>query len=176
MYQTVRVTLKDIPDVQFDLDITKANQSSYLKEIISNLCTKDKSEISVEIDSTQKAFEKVVAYLDHYTDNTMPEPYKYKDTINDWDTTFMNYTVENRFELFDLVNTANMLGIPSLISLCASTIAQIINGYSHKEIRQFLGVEKHIYTPTEKVILRSYDCPWGDDNYNDGDDGYDESV
>ena len=89
--------------------------------------------------------QKVVEYLTYYKDTEpkeIPKPLptaNLSDVIDKWDLEFINKIELN--SVFDLINAANYMDIPSLLDLSCAKIASLMKGKSAEEIRAMFNIE-----------------------------------
>ena len=134
--KSVFITLISSDNKKVDVDKKGALMSHLLKEMISNSKSKDEPipipEIRFDI------LNKVAEYLNYYSNKMpkeIPKPIpsaNLDDFISQWDVSFINtIQLDN---LYDMINAAGYLDIPSLLNLCCAKIASLMKGKTAKEL------------------------------------------
>jgi len=164
--KTVKILLDD-SDNSYEIDITVANMSSYIQNMVKDLCNNGETELVMTLLTTQKSIEKLIEYMTYYSQNPIPELYKYVDgktdwdkQLSDWDKKFVHF--DDHFEFFDFFHLVNVMGVPSLMSLVSITCAKQISGMSVEEMRTYFNV-KNDFTPEEEEELRK-EFSWARDD------------
>lgn len=89
--------------------------------------------------------QKVIEYLTYYKKKTpreIPKPMPSSDLcdfLDDWDVQFINSV--NLDSVFDLINAANFMDIPSLIDLGCAKIGSLMKGKTAKEIKSMFNAD-----------------------------------
>ena len=88
---------------------------------------------------------KVVEYLTYYKGKNpkdIPKPMpsaNLSEIIDEWDVKFINGIELD--SVFDLINAANYMDIPSLLDLSCAKIASLLKGKTAQEIRTMFNIE-----------------------------------
>ena len=88
---------------------------------------------------------KVVEYLTYYKGKNpkdIPKPMSsanLSEIIDEWDVKFINGIELD--SVFDLINAANYMDIPSLLDLSCAKIASLLKGKTAQEIRTMFNIE-----------------------------------
>lgn len=138
-----------------------ALMSMLLKEMI-NEEEDQTTEICVPLAAVKSAeLAKIVEFCEHHCDVALPpieQPLmsnKLEDVVPAWDMTFITMEKE---ALYELINAANFMDIPSLLLLGCARVACMIKGKSRKEIREEFGINNEI-SETEQELLKD-DSKW----------------
>ena len=128
---------------KIDIDSESAQKSHLLNGLISDFSNQQEPiklpDIKFDI------LKKIVEYLTHYKDKTpkdIPKPMpssNLSEVIDEWDVNFINsIELDN---VFDLINAANYMDIPSLLDLSCAKIASLMKGKTIQEIKTMFNIE-----------------------------------
>ena len=128
---------------KIEIDSESAQKSHLLKGLLSDYSNQQEPihlpDIKFDI------LKKVVEYLTYYKDKTpkdIPKPMpsaNLSEVIDEWDVNFINsIELDN---VFDLINAANYMDIPSLLDLSCAKIASLTKGKTAQEIRTMFNIE-----------------------------------
>lgn len=120
-----------------------------LSLVLKDMLDDDDNEIPPEIPVikiTDDTLKKVVDYCEYHVNHIwwdiqkpIPKGYRFSDIATDWDCNFL--VNESRDGLFDLLNAADFLNIPSLLNLVCAKIALEVRGKGNEVIRGFFGLK-----------------------------------
>lgn len=123
------------------IDAKAAEKSKLLSGLIADY---DNSDIPLP-EVKQDILNKVIQYLTYYKDKVpkeIPKPLPTAtlgDCLDQWDLDFINSFQLN--DVFDLINAANYMDIPSLLDLACCKIASVMKGKTAEEIRAMFSIE-----------------------------------
>ena len=128
---------------KIEIDSESAQKSHLLKGLLSDYSNQQEPihlpDIKFDI------LKKVVEYLTYYKDKTpkdIPKPMpsaNLSEVIDEWDVNFINsIELDN---VFDLINAANYMDIPSLLDLSCAKIASLMKGKTIQEIKTMFNIE-----------------------------------
>ena len=128
---------------KIEIDSESAQKSHLLKGLLSDYSNQQEPihlpDIKFDI------LKKVVEYLTYYKDKTpkdIPKPMpsaNLSEVIDEWDVNFINsIELDN---VFDLINAANYMDIPSLLDLSCAKIASLMKGKTVQEIKTMFNIE-----------------------------------
>ena len=138
----INLTLTSSDNQKIQIDSKSAERSHLLKGLIADYNQKDDIPLP---DIKYDILKKVVEYLTYYKDKTpkdIPKPMpssNLNEVIDEWDVNFINgIELDN---VFDLINAANYMDIPSLLDLSCAKIASLMKGKTAQEIRTMFNIE-----------------------------------
>ena len=141
--ETPLITLVSSDNQKIDIDTESAQKSNLLKGLISDY---NGNQDPIQLpDIKYDILKKVVDYLTYYKGKTpkdIPKPMpsgNLSEVIDDWDVKFINSI--DLDSVFDLINAANYMDIPSLIDLSCAKIASLMKGKTAQEIRTMFNIE-----------------------------------
>ena len=128
---------------KIEIDSESAQKSNLLKGSIGDFNTQQEP---IQLpDIKYDILKKIVEYLTHYKDKTpkdIPKPMPFSDlskVLDEWDVNFINgIELDN---IFDLINAANYMDIPSLLDLSCAKIASLMKGKTIQEIKTMFNIE-----------------------------------
>ena len=143
MMEAPLITLVSSDNQKIDIDSESAQKSNLLKGLISDFNVRQEP---VQLpDIKFDILKKVVEYLTYYKSKNprdIPKPMpsaNLSEVIDDWDVKFIN-SIELE-SVFDLINAANYMDIPSLLDLSCAKIASLMKGKTSQEIRTMFNIE-----------------------------------
>ena len=135
--------LESSDNQKIEIDSESAKKS-HLLEIYIDISSNLQEPIKLP-DIKFDILKKIVEYLTHYKDKTpkdIPKPMpssNLNEVIDEWDVNFINsIELDN---IFDLINAANYMDIPSLLDLSCAKIASLMKGKTAQEIRTMFNIE-----------------------------------
>ena len=138
------IKLKSQDGKIFEVNEKCLHMSKFLKDLIDNELLDPTKEIEVKVDDG-KTLSKIIDYLKHYETEKpreIPKPLPngdLKSFLSDWDYKFINpLSIE---ECIDLVNSANILEISSLVDLASARLASEMMSGTIEEVRAKFGRE-----------------------------------
>ena len=141
------IKLKSQDGKIFEVNEKCLHMSKFLKDLIDNELLDPTQEIEVKVDDG-KTLSKIIDYLKHYETekpSEIPKPLPngdLKSFLSDWDYKFINpLSIE---ECIDLVNSANILEISSLIDLASARLASEMMSGTIEEVRAKFGVDPNM--------------------------------
>ena len=141
------IKLKSQDGKIFEVNEKCLHMSKFLKDLIDNELLDPTQEIEVKVDDG-KTLSKIIDYLKHYETEKpreIPRPLPngdLKSFLSDWDYKFINpLSME---ECIDLVNSANILEISSLIDLASARLASEMMSGTIEEVRAKFGVDPNM--------------------------------
>ena len=130
-----------------------AEQSVLIKGVIEDQGLED----DIPLPSTKKAtLEKIIAYWTHLYDNAPPEvpkplrTNKLEDCVEPFYAEFINKLSQE--ELFDLLITANVLDVQSLLELCSAKVAADLKDQPIDKVRAYFHEQNDITPEMSKQI------------------------
>ena len=135
--------LESSDNQKIEIDSESAQKSHLLKGLLSDYSNQQEPihlpDIKFDI------LKKVVEYLTYYKDKTpkdIPKPMpsaNLSEVIDEWDVNFINsIELDN---VFDLINAANYMDIPSLLDLSCAKIASLMKWKTIQEIKTMFNIE-----------------------------------
>ncbi|XP_039134053.1 SKP1-like protein 9 [Dioscorea cayenensis subsp. rotundata] len=127
----------------FELDQKAAEQSFFINETIQ-YCIEQVNTIKIP-NINGKILSMIVNFCRKHAETV--------DFIElqSWDDEFIkDYNTD---DIFDLISASDFLRIHSLMNLCCSKVAKLIEGKTASEIRDMLGIE-YDFTEEEKEAIR----------------------
>ena len=128
---------------KIELDSESAQKSHLLKGLMTDF---NSSQEPIPIpDIKADILNKVVEYLTYYKGKNpkdIPKPMpsaNLSEIIDEWDVKFINGIELD--SVFDLINAANYMDIPSLLDLSCAKIASLLKGKTAQEIRTMFNIE-----------------------------------
>ena len=141
--ESQNIILVSADNQKIEIDTESAQKSNLLKGLISDFNV-NKEPIQLP-DIKYDILKKVVDYLTYYKDKNpkdIPKPMpsaNLSEVIDEWDVKFINsIELDN---VFDLINAANYMDIPSLLDLACAKIASLMKGKTSQEIRTMFNIE-----------------------------------
>ena len=141
--ETPLITLVSSDNQKIDIDSESAQKSNLLKGLISDFNVRQEP---VQLpDIKYDILKKVVEYLTYYKNKIpkdIPKPMpsaNLSEVTDDWDVKFINSIQLD--SVFDLINAANYMDIPSLLDLSCAKIASLMKGKTSQEIRTMFNIE-----------------------------------
>ena len=141
--ETTNLVLVSSDNQKIEIDTESAKKSNLLKGLIVDFNSQQEP---IQIpDIKSDILNKVVEYLTYYKDKIpkdIPKPMpsaNLNEIIDDWDVKFINsMEIDN---VFDLINAANYMDIPTLIDLACAKVASLLKGKTAQEIRTMFNIE-----------------------------------
>ena len=128
---------------KIEIDSESAQKSHLLKGLMTDF---NSSQEPIPIpDIKADILNKVVEYLTYYKGKNpkdIPKPMpsaNLSEIIDEWDVKFINGIELD--SVFDLINAANYMDIPSLLDLSCAKIASLLKGKTAQEIRTMFNIE-----------------------------------
>ena len=141
--ETTKLVLVSSDNQKIEIDSESAQKSHLLKGLMTDF---NSSQEPIPIpDIKADILNKVVEYLTYYKGKNpkdipkpMPSP-NLSEIIDEWDVKFINGIELD--SVFDLINAANYMDIPSLLDLSCAKIASLLKGKTAQEIRTMFNIE-----------------------------------
>ena len=141
--ETANLVLVSSDNQKIEIDTESAQKSLLLKGLIADFNAQQEP---IQLpDIKYDILKKVVDYLTYYKDKNpkdIPKPMpsaNLSEVIDEWDVKFINsIELDN---VFDLINAANYMDIPSLLDLACAKIASLMKGKTSQEIRTMFNIE-----------------------------------
>ena len=139
------VTLISADNHKIKLDLKSAQKSTLLKQkLLDTVGRKNKTTLEIQLkDIKYDILKVIVEYLNYYKNRTpkeIPKPVPSESLsafLDDWDFEFINKIgLDN---IFDLMNAASDLGIPSLLDLASTKVASILKNKGIEDIRSMFN-------------------------------------
>ena len=139
------VTLISADNHKIKLDLKSAQKSTLLKQkLLDTVGRKNKTTLEIQLkDIKYDILKVIVEYLNYYKNRTpkeIPKPVPSESLsafLDDWDFEFINKIgLDN---IFDLMNAASDLGIPSLLDLASTKVASILKNRGVEDIRNMFN-------------------------------------
>eukprot|EP00475_Leptophrys_vorax_P042992 TRINITY_DN813_c0_g1_i1.p1 TRINITY_DN813_c0_g1~~TRINITY_DN813_c0_g1_i1.p1 ORF type:complete len:208 (-),score=58.73 TRINITY_DN813_c0_g1_i1:53-604(-) len=130
-----------------------ASMASTVKDLIDNDSTA-KEMCLQHVNGT--TLEKIVEWMKYHSKvppRAIPRPLKtsnMKETVGEWDAQYVDVEVEL---VFDVLLSANYLGIVPLLELCCAKIASMMLGKTPRQIRSAFNITAD-FTPEEEQEIR----------------------
>ena len=141
--ETTKLVLVSSDNQKIEIDSESAQKSHLLKGLMTDF---NSSQEPIPIpDIKADILNKVVEYLTYYKGKNpkdIPKPMpsaNLSEIIDEWDVKFIN-SIELD-SVFDLINAANYMDIPSLLDLSCAKIASLLKGKTAQEIRTMFNIE-----------------------------------
>ena len=141
--ETTKLVLVSSDNQKIEIDSESAQKSHLLKGLMTDF---NSSQEPIPIpDIKADILNKVVEYLTYYKgknpkDIQKPMPSaNLSEIIDEWDVKFINGIELD--SVFDLINAANYMDIPSLLDLSCAKIASLLKGKTAQEIRTMFNIE-----------------------------------
>ena len=141
--ETTKLVLVSSDNQKIEIDSESAQKSHLLKGLMTDF---NSSQDPIPIpDIKADILNKVVEYLTYYKGKNpkdIPKPMpsaNLSEIIDEWDVKFIN-SIELD-SVFDLINAANYMDIPSLLDLSCAKIASLLKGKTAQEIRTMFNIE-----------------------------------
>ena len=128
---------------KIEIDSESAQKSHLLKGLMTDF-NSSQEPIPIQ-DIKADILNKVVEYLTYYKGKNpkdIPKPMpsaNLSEIIDEWDVKFINGIELD--SVFDLINAANYMDIPSLLDLSCAKIASLLKGKTAQEIRTMFNIE-----------------------------------
>ena len=141
--ESTNIVLVSSDNQKIEIDTESAQKSHLLKGLITDFNSQQEP---IQLpDIKYDILKKVVEYLTYYKDKVpkdIPKPMpsaNLSEVIDEWDVNFINnIELDN---VFDLINAANYMDIPSLLDLSCAKIASLMKGKTAQEIRTMFNIE-----------------------------------
>ncbi|KAG0348208.1 hypothetical protein BG004_005685 [Podila humilis] len=156
------VTLTSSDDVNFTIDKDVAERSFLIKNIIED-CGEHDSPIPLP-NVTSAVLKKVIEYCEHHRNDPVQfqdetdDPHKRSNDIEEWD---MKFIAGDQEMLFEIILAANYLDIAPLVDVGCKTVANIMNGKTPEEIRNWFNIDTDFTPEEEAQILKENE--WAED-------------
>ena len=141
--ETTKLVLVSSDSQKIEIDSESAQKSHLLKGLMTDF---NSSQEPIPIpDIKADILNKVVEYLTYYKGKNpkdIPKPMpsaNLSEIIDEWDVKFINGIELD--SVFDLINAANYMDIPSLLDLSCAKIASLLKGKTAQEIRTMFNIE-----------------------------------
>ena len=141
--ETTKLVLVSSDNQKIEIDSESAQKSHLLKGLMTDF---NSSQEPIPIpDIKADILNKVVEYLTYYKGKNpkdIPKPMpsaNLSEVIDEWDVKFINGIELD--SVFDLINAANYMDIPSLLDLSCAKIASLLKGKTAQEIRTMFNIE-----------------------------------
>ena len=141
--ETTKLVLVSSDNQKIEIDSESAQKSHLLKGLMTDF---NSSQEPIPIpDIKADILKKVVEYLTYYKGKNpkdIPKPMpsaNLSEIIDEWDVKFINGIELD--SVFDLINAANYMDIPSLLDLSCAKIASLLKGKTAQEIRTMFNIE-----------------------------------
>ena len=141
--ETTKLVLVSSDNQKIEIDSESAQKSHLLKGLMTDF---NSSQEPIPIpDIKADILNKVVEYLTYYKGKNpkdIPKPMSsanLSEIIDEWDVKFINGIELD--SVFDLINAANYMDIPSLLDLSCAKIASLLKGKTAQEIRTMFNIE-----------------------------------
>ena len=141
--ETTKLVLVSSDNQKIEIDSKSAQKSHLLKGLMTDF---NSSQEPIPIpDIKADILNKVVEYLTYYKGKNpkdIPKPMpsdNLSEIIDEWDVKFINGIELD--SVFDLINAANYMDIPSLLDLSCAKIASLLKGKTAQEIRTMFNIE-----------------------------------
>ncbi len=141
--ETTKLVLVSSDNQKIEIDSESAQKSHLLKGLMTDF---NSSQEPIPIpDIKADILNKVVEYLTYYKGKNpkdIPKPMpsaNLSEIIDEWDVKFINGIELD--SVFDLINAANYMDIPSLLDLSCAKIASLLKGKTAQEIRTMFNIE-----------------------------------
>ena len=141
--ETTKLVLVSSDNQKIEIDSESAQKSHLLKGLMTDF---NSSQEPIPIpDIKADILNKVVEYLTYYKGKNpkdIPKPMpsaNLSEIIDEWDIKFINGIELD--SVFDLINAANYMDIPSLLDLSCAKIASLLKGKTAQEIRTMFNIE-----------------------------------
>ena len=141
--ETTKLLLVSSDNQKIEIDSESAQKSHLLKGLMTDF---NSSQEPIPIpDIKADILNKVVEYLTYYKGKNpkdIPKPMpsaNLSEIIDEWDVKFINGIELD--SVFDLINAANYMDIPSLLDLSCAKIASLLKGKTAQEIRTMFNIE-----------------------------------
>ena len=141
--ETTKLVLVSSDNQKLEIDSESAQKSHLLKGLMTDF---NSSQEPIPIpDIKADILNKVVEYLTYYKGKNpkdIPKPMpsaNLSEIIDEWDVKFINGIELD--SVFDLINAANYMDIPSLLDLSCAKIASLLKGKTAQEIRTMFNIE-----------------------------------
>jgi S-phase kinase-associated protein 1 len=145
---------------QFNLSEKAASLSTLLDNLLQDCPEPEDEEPLFFPIMTSETLKKVIEWMEYHRDDPRLIDHKEddyekyerdrrEDAIPPWDQDFLNLRFN---ELCDILTAANFLQVQGLEDMTSMTIANLLNGKTHVEMRNILRVEGD-YTPEEEAKL-----------------------
>ena len=141
--ETTKLVLVSSDNQKIEIDSESAQKSHLLKGLMTDF---NSSQEPIPIpDIKADILNKVVEYLTYYKGKNpkdIPKPMpsaNLSEIIDEWDVKFINGIELD--SVFDLINAANYMDIPSLLDLSCAKIAALLKGKTAQEIRTMFNIE-----------------------------------
>ena len=141
--ETTKLVLVSSDNQKIEIDSESAQKSHLLKGLMTDF---NSSQDPIPIpDIKADILNKVVEYLTYYKGKNpkdIPKPMpsaNLSEIIDEWDVKFINGIELD--SVFDLINAANYMDIPSLLDLSCAKIASLLKGKTAQEIRTMFNIE-----------------------------------
>ena len=141
--ETAKLVLVSSDNQKIEIDSESAQKSHLLKGLMTDF---NSSQEPIPIpDIKADILNKVVEYLTYYKGKNpkdIPKPMpsaNLSEIIDEWDVKFINGIELD--SVFDLINAANYMDIPSLLDLSCAKIASLLKGKTAQEIRTMFNIE-----------------------------------
>ena len=141
--ESLNLVLVSSDNQKIEIDTESAQKSHLLKGLMTDF---NSSQEPIPIpDIKADILKKVVEYLTYYKGKNpkdIPKPMSsanLSEIIDEWDVKFINGIELD--SVFDLINAANYMDIPSLLDLSSAKIASLLKGKTAQEIRTMFNIE-----------------------------------
>ena len=141
--ETTKLVLVSSDNQKIEIDSESAQKSHLLKGLMTDF---NSSQEPIPIpDIKADILNKVVEYLTYYKGKNpkdIPKPMpsaNLSEIVDEWDVKFINGIELD--SVFDLINAANYMDIPSLLDLSCAKIASLLKGKTAQEIRTMFNIE-----------------------------------
>ena len=141
--ETTKLVLVSSDNQKIEIDSESAQKSHLLKGLMTDF---NSSQEPIPIpDIKADILNNVVEYLTYYKGKNpkdIPKPMpsaNLSEIIDEWDVKFINGIELD--SVFDLINAANYMDIPSLLDLSCAKIASLLKGKTAQEIRTMFNIE-----------------------------------
>ncbi|KAL2555545.1 SKP1-like protein 11 [Forsythia ovata] len=138
------VTVRSYDNEEFEIEDYVAEQCTTLKNILEDDCAS--SVIPVQVES--ETLSKVITYLNVHGDSSFDE-----DDTKQFDDKFVD---EDFPILIEYILAANFLDIKSLLDLCCTKFAKMIENKSVEFIRTLFGIENDFTQEEEQNYRQQY--------------------
>ena len=141
--ETTKLVLVSSDNQKIEIDSESAQKSHLLKGLMTDF-NSSQEPIPIQ-DIKADILNKVVEYLTYYKGKNpkdIPKPMpsaNLSEIIDEWDVKFINGIELD--SVFDLINAANYMDIPSLLDLSCAKIASLLKGKTAQEIRTMFNIE-----------------------------------
>ncbi|KAL4559889.1 hypothetical protein LXL04_032035 [Taraxacum kok-saghyz] len=141
------IVLRSSDGETFEVDEAVAVESQTIKHMIEDGCA---DTIIPLPNVTGKILSKVIEYCKKHVETPKTDNNTDEEDLKSFDADFVKV---DQGTLFDLILAANYLNITSLLDLTCQTVADMMKGKSHDDIRKIFHI-KNDYSPEEEAEVR----------------------